>query len=97
MLRHWSLRLILSKMIYGYSKKIVNEYGLHELSLVSFQTDAKTLRRIIAFLSDAADELEKKNGCMKEAGDHLHLRDEDENWEKDFPDSDVIVLYPFSR
>ena len=52
------------------------------------------LKRIIAFLSEAADELEKGNGCMKETGDHLHLRDEDKEWENDFPDVDVVVLYP---
>jgi hypothetical protein len=46
--------------IYGYSKGILNEYGLHGLSEVTFDVPAADLRRVAAFLNATADAIESR-------------------------------------
>ena len=76
--------------VYGYSKRIVNEYGLHELSEVTFEVPLADLRRIAAFLTESADRMESGEW----QSDHYHLTGFDREWEHDHPHSDVIVLHP---
>ena len=68
---------------YGYSKGVVNEYGLHELSEVSFALQPAEMRRIAAFLIECANMLE--SGQWRTS--HRHIG---EPW----TDFDVIVLHP---
>jgi hypothetical protein len=75
---------------YGYSTAVVNEYGLHELSEVSFALSAQDLRRVAAFLTTCADEIE--SGSWRSS--HRHLTTFDRRWEIDHPNSDVIILHP---
>jgi hypothetical protein len=71
--------------LYGYSKKVVNEHGLHDLSEVTFKFDSQTLRKIAEFLNKAADEIDKGlNGV-----DHEHVQDLVKGWPEDAPD--IIV------
>ena len=72
--------------VFGYSKGVVGEYGLHELSEVSFAVQLSELRRIAAFLNQCADLAE--SGEWR--GSHRHIG---ESWN----DCDVIVLHPSSN
>jgi hypothetical protein len=74
---------------YGYSKRIVNEHGLHELSEVTFDVPFRDLRRIADFLIDCADSAE----AGQWGSSHRHLTEFDRQWDKDNPDSDVIVIH----
>ena len=74
---------------FSYSKGIVNKYGLHELSEVTFALSSHVLRRIAAFLNSCADDI--KAGVWRT--DHRHLIDCDPQWDKDHPRSDVIVIH----
>jgi len=76
--------------IYGYSKRVANEHGLHEMSEVTFHVPAKDLRRIAMFLVHCADHAESGNPRWS----HFHLRQLDRQWNQDHPDSDVIVSNP---
>lgn len=74
---------------FGYSKKIVNEDGLHQLSEITFVATPSELRRIATFLCSSADEMEK---CGPKFG-HNHLQDEEDlksSWDETA--TDVIVL-----
>lgn len=72
---------------YGYPAGApLNEEGLVELTEVSFQADAGTIRRIAKFLLKQADEMDAtSNGFC-----HAHAQDEDRLWPEDWPD--VIVV-----
>ena len=76
--------------IFGYSKRITTDHGLHEMSEVTFDVPLEDLRRIARFLLDFAD--------RAEAGEwrsgHRLLTEFDKNWDYDHPDSDVIVIHP---
>jgi hypothetical protein len=75
---------------FGYSKRVVNEHGLHELSEVTFDVPLNDLRRIAAFLLECADKAE--SGDWRNS--HRHLTEHDRQWDNDHPDSDVIVIHP---
>ncbi len=77
--------------VYGYSKRVVNEeYGLHEMSEVTFEVPLADLRRIAAFLAETADRME--SGEWR--SDHYHLTGFDREWVHEHPNSDVIVVHP---
>jgi hypothetical protein len=76
--------------IFGYSKGIINEYGLHEMSEVSFDLPLADLRRIACFLNDCADRAEI--GDWRSS--HCHLIDFDRDWDNDHPEVDLIVIHP---
>ena len=75
---------------YGYSKRVVNEHVLHELSEVTFYVPLNNLRRIAVFLLDCAYEGES---CAWR-NSHRHLTEHDRQWDSDHPDSGVIVIHP---
>jgi hypothetical protein len=75
--------------IYGYSKSVVKEYGLHELAEVTFDVASRDLQRIAAFLANCASEAE--SGAWRSS--HRHLTEFDRQWRKDHPKSDVIVIH----
>ncbi len=77
-------------MLYGYSRRVINRYGLRELKEVTFQASPDDLRRIATFLTDAASQIEA--GTAKT--DHLHLSIEDAGWGKMHPEMDVVVSLP---
>lgn len=76
--------------IFGYSKKVVTDHGLHEMSEVTFDVPLEDLRRIARFLVDFADRAE--SGGWRSG--HRHLTEFDKNWDHDHPRSDVIVIHP---
>src|SRR5437879_5128391 len=76
--------------IFGYSKRVTNEHGLHEMSEVTFAFSVGDIRRIASFLNHYADLMD--SGEMRD--NHLHLISHDRNWNKDHPDSDVIAINP---
>jgi hypothetical protein len=75
---------------FGYSKRVVNEHGLHELSEVTFEVPTNDLRTIAAFLVDCADKAESGEW----SNSHRHLTEHDRRWDNRHPDSDVIVINP---
>jgi hypothetical protein len=68
---------------FGYSTRVVNEYGLHELSEVTFEIPLADLRRIAAFLIESADLAESGNW----RSDHRHMGGP---WD----DCGIIVAHP---
>ena len=75
--------------IYGYKvDEQSNDAQPLRLSEVTFQFSPADLRRIAAFLSACADEIE--SGILVDG--HRHLRDVDRQWPEAHPDSDVIVV-----
>lgn len=76
-------------MIYGYSKKQVNEYGLHDLKEITFSTSPETLRQIADFLNQSASLMEE--GWFEKCS-HRHIQDEMKDWDKMFPDRDIVVM-----
>ena len=64
----------------------MNDYGLHELSEVTFSVSLDDLRRIAAFLIECADLAE--SGQWR--SDHRHLQDALTPWNE----CDVIVIHP---
>ena len=76
--------------IFGYSKRVASEHGLHEMSEVTFDVSSADMRRIAAFLTDCADGVE--SGDWRTS--HRHLTEFDKDWDDDHPDSDVIVIHP---
>jgi hypothetical protein len=69
--------------VFGYSKRVANEYGLHEMSEISFDVTADELRRVAAFLTDCADKIDARQWRT----DHKHI-------EGPWNECDVIVCYP---
>jgi hypothetical protein len=76
-------------MIYGYSAKQVNEYGLMEMREVTFATSPEVLREIADFLNAMADLMEK--GGFRNCS-HRHIDNVVRNWRNRFPDKDVVVM-----
>ena len=75
---------------FGYSKRVVNEHGLHELSEVTFVITIGDLRRIAAFLIECSEKAESGEWTNS----HRHLTEVDRSWEERHPASDVIVVNP---
>jgi len=57
-------------MIYGYPRKIENEYGLVSLKEVSLQTSSAVLRDLASMLVKAANAIDQEGGVT--AHWHLH-------------------------
>jgi len=76
--------------MFGYSKRVVNEHGLHELQEVTFDVPLSDLRRIAAFLVECANAAESREW----RNSHRHLTEYDRRWDDDHPDSDVIIIHP---
>ncbi len=74
--------------LYGYSKAILTDLGLHEMSEVSLDFPLNDLRRIAHFLNAFADSVEA--GQWRSG--HRHLSEFDRDWNRDHPRSDVIVF-----
>jgi hypothetical protein len=72
---------------FGYSRKTVNEHGLHELSEVTVVATPSELRRIAAFLCSSADEMEKLGPKFG----HNHLQDE-RDLKRNWDDSAIDVI-----
>jgi hypothetical protein len=80
-------------MLYGYSKRTINEHGLLELREISFNFNASDLKRIAAFLFDIASKMDRRE--IK--ANHIHIDSKDKNWKRDNPGSDIIVIDPNSE
>lgn len=76
--------------IFGYSKRVAGDNGLHEMSEVTLAVSLSDLRRVAHFLIACADRAE--SGDWRSS--HCHLTEFDRNWDNDHPDSDVIVIHP---
>lgn len=76
--------------LYGYSKAVLTDSGLHEMSAVSQDFPLNDLRRIARFLNAFADSVEA--GEWKSG--HRHLSEYDRDWNRHHPRSDVIVFHP---
>jgi hypothetical protein len=78
-------------MLYGYSVKQINEYGLHELKEVSVQADPVILRQIGTFFLQMADLMDR--GGFERCS-HRHIGSVIEGWDRRFSQVDLIVLAP---
>jgi hypothetical protein len=78
-------------MIYGYSHRVLNDYGLLEMKEVTFALDAQRLRVVGQFLLDMAREME--SGSFDKHS-HRHLTTTNPGWNKESPIADVIVARP---
>ena len=61
--------------VFGYSQRVVNEHGLHEMREVTFDLPLEAIRRI-AFLLHYADDVERG----KELSSHRHFTEYDRDW-----------------
>jgi hypothetical protein len=73
---------------FGYSKRKVSDQGLLELSEVTFAATPSEFRRISAFLSKCADEIDRQGANFG----HSHLQDEKDLKPWDDDAVDVIVV-----
>ena len=71
--------------VYGYTSGVTDEYGLHEMSEISFAVSFGQLRQIAAFLTDCADRAE----AGEWQNSHAHLSTFTKTWK----DCDVIVIH----
>lgn len=71
--------------IYGYSKKVVTQHNLHELSEVTFAMSYAELKKVVAFLEAAAKEKESNPTQFS----HQHIGETIRDWPDDAPD--IIV------
>jgi hypothetical protein len=78
-------------MIYGYSAREVNEYGLLEMKEITISALPAVLRDISKFLADAADLMEIGGF---EACSHRHIQSAIPDWDHRFPDTDIVVIAP---
>ena len=78
-------------MVYGYSRRVINEYGLMEMREVTFALAPEELRVVGQFLLDMAQEME---GRTFEKTTHRHLSTSHPGWTKSTSNADVIVMPP---
>ena len=71
---------------YGYSNGIVDEFGLHNLSDVSFSLSARQLCQVADLLTSCAEEIESGVGRTS----HRHMGERDLGWKE----IDVVVNHP---
>lgn len=75
--------------VFGYPAGApLNEEGLVELTEVSLQANAQTIRRIAQFLIKQADEMD----ALANKFEHAHAQDEDRPWPQEW--ADIIVVAP---
>jgi hypothetical protein len=78
-------------MIYGYSNKVLNDYGLMEMREVTFQAPPVVLREVAKFFLAMADLMET-NGFSNCS--HRHIGSVISNWDTRFPEKDIVILPP---
>ena len=78
-------------MVYGYSAKETNEYGLLEMKEITFSAPPPVLRDISRFLAEAASLMEA--GAF-EACSHRHIQSVITDWDRRFPGKNIVVLAP---
>ncbi|MCY1015538.1 hypothetical protein [Pyxidicoccus sp. MSG2] len=76
-------------MIYGYSNRTLNEYGLQELREVTLSMTPAQLRQVASFLTEMANQME--TGALQGANAHRHLTTVNPGWMKEHPSADIIV------
>ncbi|QSQ18772.1 hypothetical protein JY651_25780 [Pyxidicoccus parkwayensis] len=79
-------------MIYGYSNRTLNEYGLQELREVTFSMTPAQLRQVAQFLSEMAGQMDA--GALRGANAHRHMTTVNPSWSKEHPSADIIVTAP---
>jgi hypothetical protein len=75
-------------MIYGYSRRVVNEYGLMEMREITFAETPEDLRTIGEYLVQMAD-LAERGGFERTS--HRHISSTVAGWSKTHPTVDIIV------
>ncbi len=78
-------------MIYGYSEKQLNEYGLLEMKEITFSTSPEALRKIAFFLNEMANLMDDE-GFGKIS--HRHIQNTISDWDSFYPGKDIIVMSP---
>lgn len=77
-------------MIYGHQKEVVDEYGLMELSSLSFSLQAGELRTLARALHKAADAIE--TGEFRTS--HQHIETFEPAWKQAKQAVDIVILNP---
>lgn len=75
----------LTMKTHGYAKRQTSVPGLLEMREITFSGSPASMRDIARFLTQAADEMEKRRGGFS----HLHIREICPEWLEKWPD--VIV------
>jgi hypothetical protein len=70
---------------HGYAKRQISPNGLLEMREITFSGSPKTMRDIARFLSQAADQMEKRRGAFG----HMHIGEVCTEWLEKWPD--VVV------
>jgi Uma2 family endonuclease len=78
-------------MIYGYTLKQINKFGLCEMKEITFAAPPDVLREIATFLNTMAAAME--SGELPDSS-HRHIRDTASGWDSRFPDKDIVVHSP---
>lgn len=78
-------------MLYGYSNKTLNEYGLLDMREVTIAADSNVLREIARFLNEMAEAMDE--GELARCS-HRHIDSVVEDWRDRFPGRDIIVMPP---
>lgn len=77
--------------IYGYPEKKINEYGLLKMKEITFSVSPSILRDISKFFEETAALMEAGNF---ETCSHRHIQNIITDWDRRFPDSDIIIIPP---
>ncbi|HLW67258.1 MAG TPA: hypothetical protein VKS79_18230 [Gemmataceae bacterium] len=77
-------------MIYGYKLKELENSGF-EMKEVTFSAPPEVLRQIAAFLEQMAQKME--DGFFERCS-HVHIGSLVPEWDKNFPNKDIIVMPP---
>jgi len=78
-------------MLYGYGCKVLNEWGLQEMKEITLAASPDELREIASFLEKAAALME--SGEFRSCS-HLHISSVADDWNRRFPNKDIIVTPP---
>lgn len=78
-------------MLYGYSRKGINDNDFFELQEVTFSMSPEVLRAVSLFLKDMADMMD--NGGFEDCS-HRHVESSIPNWNDLCPGTEIIVLKP---
>ena len=81
-------------MLYGYSKRTINEYGLLELREVTIAASPDVLRQIAGYLVEVANMMEVKEPTPNF---HRHIGNHVPSWDGSFPGWDVIATGPLTE
>jgi len=75
-------------MLYGYSSRTVNEYGLLEMREISFDASPSDLRKIANFLEKMADVIDTGQAMSS----HAHINNVIDSWDREHPNKDIVVI-----